>query len=87
MNSCKTIITVTAIICVILKIKFLLLLSTIVTTARPGVIRFTRLGNERCVMVRRNSSSSSNILSSLNGTSNETLVSPAVNVTVYGPES
>ena len=33
------------------------------------------------------SSKSSNILSSIIGTSNETLVTKAGNVTVYGPES
>jgi len=52
--------------------------------------RFPRvilLGRELGEIVRVKFSFPSNILSSIIGTSNGTLISPAGNVTVYGPES
>jgi len=45
------------------------------------------LGSEEVIIVRLNVSLLSTILSSLIGTLNGTLVAPAGNVTVYGPES
>jgi len=45
------------------------------------------LGSEDEIIVRSNCSLGSNILSSIIVTLNETLVIPAPNVTVYGPES
>ena len=47
----------------------------------------TLSGRSWDVRVRLKSSSGSNILSSIIGTSNRTLVSPAGTMTVYGPES
>ena len=64
-----------------------LLLSLIVTVALPGLPRVTPSGNEDGLIVRVKSLSCSNISSVYIGTSNGTLVPPAGNVTVYGPES
>ena len=58
-----------------------------VTVDLPGLPRTTRPGDELFLIVRINLSSPSSISSSFIGTSNETLVTPAGNVTVYGPES
>jgi len=57
-----------------------------VTVALPGSPRVTSSGSEDSSIVRVKSSSSSNMLSSVIGTSNGTLVVPAGNVTVYGPD-
>ena len=61
-------------------------LSTIVIVALPGLPRVTLSGSEDESIVRVKSSLPSNILSSVIGTSNGTLVTPAGNVTAYGPE-
>jgi len=61
--------------------------STIVTVALPGSPRVTPSGSEDGSIVRLKSSSPSYIISSVIGTSNGTLICPAGNVTVYGPES
>ena len=61
--------------------------STIVTVALPGLPRVRSSGSEDGSIVTVKSSSPSNISSSFIVTSNGTLVSPAGNVTVYGPES
>jgi len=47
----------------------------------------TKLGVDDGSMVTSNTSFPSQMLSSFIGTSKGTLVCPAVNVTVYGPES
>ena len=60
-------------------------ITTIVTCARFP--RVTLLGREFGAIVRVKFSLPSNILSVAIATSNETLVTPAENVTVYGPES
>ena len=57
-------------------------LSTIVTTAVPLLI--LKLSDGRILRVKF--SFLSNILSSSNGTVNVIIVSPGVNVTMYGPE-
>ena len=56
-----------------------------VTVASPGVPTVTPVGKDGLI-VSVKSSSPSNILSSVIGISNGTIVSPAGNVTVYGPE-
>ena len=58
-----------------------------VTVDLPGLPWKTLPGDELFLIVRINLSSPSNILSSIIGTLNETLVTPAGNVTLYGPES
>ena len=60
--------------------------STMVTVALPGSPRVTPAGSEDVSIVRSKSSLPSNMLSLFIGTSNGTLVTPAGNVTVYGPE-
>jgi len=55
------------------------------TVALPGIPRVMPSGSEDGLIVRVKSSSSSN-KSSFIGTSNGTLVVPAGNVTVYGPD-
>ena len=47
----------------------------------------TLLGSEDGLMVRINSSSFSNMLSLIIGTSNEAVVVPADNMTSYGPDA
>jgi len=59
-------------------------MSTVVWSGSPTVIRS---GNVDESMMRVNISVFSNMSSSFIGTSNGTLVCPAVNVTLYGPES
>ena len=61
-------------------------LSIIVTTAWLGLSTINPLGSEDEIIVRSNCSLNSNILSSIIGVSKETEVTPAGNVTVYGPE-
>ena len=61
--------------------------STIVIVVRPVLPWVTPSGSALRTIVREKSSLCSNILSSFMGTSNVTLVTPAVKVTVYGPES
>ena len=58
-----------------------------VTVAWPGLPTLTPLGSEDDSIVIIKFSSLSNISSSVIGISNGTLVSPAGNMTVYGPES
>ena len=62
-------------------------LSTMVTVANPGLPRVTPEGSELWSIVRVNSSLLSSMVSLLIGTSNVIVVTPAGNVTVYGPES
>ena len=62
-------------------------LSTMVTVALPGLPRVTLSGSEDESIVRVKSSLPSNRLSSVIGTLNGALVTPAGNVTAYGPES
>jgi len=57
-----------------------------VKVATPGVIRGTLAGSEDGSIVRENCSSSSPTLSSFMATLNETLITPAGIVTLYGPE-
>ena len=61
-------------------------LSTMVTVAWPGLLTPTLLGNEETLIEILMSSLFSNILSSVIGILNEAVVTPAGNVTVYGPE-
>ena len=65
-------------------VKYLLLVSIIVTVATAGVPTMCSLVIE--VIETLNISSSSNTLSSLMIMSNEALVDPTGNVTLYGPE-
>ena len=58
-----------------------------VTVATLRLPRVTSVGSEFGSIVNLNSSLASNMLSSFIGTLNETLVTPAENMTVYGPES
>ena len=51
-----------------------------------GLLLITPLGNESVLMMRVNFSSSSKPSSSCIEMLNDTLVTPAGNVTVYGPE-
>ena len=67
--------------------KYLQSSSTISTLDKKAVFKLRLLGNDDFTMDRRIFSIPSNILSSNIATSNETLVIPAGNVTVYGPES
>ena len=60
-------------------------LSIMVTVAWPGLPTITPVGNDEFI-VRVKFSFSSNILSSFIGILNGTLVTPAGNVTEYGPE-
>ena len=60
--------------------------STIVTIALPGLPMLTLLGSEDELITSIKFLLPLNILSSLIGISNEILVSPAANVTLYGPE-
>jgi len=62
-------------------------LSTTVTIALAGLPTVRPLGGEDKLMVREKSSASSQILSSIIGTLKDIMVSPAINVTLYGPES
>ena len=57
-----------------------------VTVAWPGLLTLTLLGNEETLISICISSLFSNILSSVIGILNEAVVTPAGNVTVYGPE-
>ena len=59
--------------------------STIFTKTVSGEPRIARLGNDDRSISSRKFSSISNILSLIIGTSNVALVTPAENVTVYGP--
>ena len=60
--------------------------STIDTVASPGSPRVTRGGSVDESIEILKSSVFSNTSSSIIGTSNEALVCPAGNVTLYGPE-
>ena len=57
-----------------------------ITVASSGVPTLTPVGKDGSI-VSMKSSSPSYTISSVIGTSNGTLVSPAGNVTMYGPES
>ena len=57
-----------------------------VTVAWPGSPTVTPVGSEDGLIVSIKLSLPSNMLSSYIGISNGTLVTPAGNVTVYGPE-
>ena len=57
-----------------------------VTVASPGSPIVILLGSEDELIVSRKYSFHSNILSSFTGTLNVAVVTPAANVTVYGPE-
>ena len=70
----------------ILWINYLLSSSNIVTVAWPGLLRVTLDGKELRWMTKLNVSLASTMLSSLIATSKWILVSPAGNVTEYGPE-
>ena len=61
-------------------------LSTMVTVAWPGLPTLILLGNEETLISICMSSLFSNISSSVIGILNEAVVTPAGNVTVYGPE-
>ena len=61
--------------------------STIVTVALSGLPSVTPSGSENGSIVILKSSLPSNVLSSFIETSNGTLIVPAGNVIVYGPES
>ena len=65
---------------------FSLSLSTMVTIAWPGLLTLTLLGNEGTLISICISSLFSNILSSVIGIFNEAIVTPAGNVTIYGPD-
>ena len=67
--------------------NYLRSLSLIFTVALPGVPRVTPSGRVLPIIVTSKVSSPSNILSSVIGILNGTVVVPAGNVTVYGPES
>ena len=56
------------------------------TVAQLGVPTITPVGSEVSSTETVKFSSPSNLLSSNIGTSNTTLVTPSVNVTLYGPE-
>ena len=62
-------------------------LSIIVTVVRLVLPMATPLGSEDWLMVSTKFSFSSRMSSSFNETLNGTLVTPAGNVTMYGPES
>ena len=57
-----------------------------VTVALPGLPTVTLLGSEDELIVSLKFSFPSNILSSVIRTSNVAVVSPAENMTLYGPE-
>ena len=59
--------------------------STMMTVASLGAPTVTPLGSDELIASIK-FSSISNIISSVIGTSNEAIVIPAGNVTVYGPE-
>ena len=67
--------------------EYSLSLSTIFTTVWLGSLTIILSGSEDWLMVRVKFSLISASLSSVIATSNETLVSPAVNVMLYGPEA
>ena len=60
--------------------------SAIVTVAWRGLPAVTSLGSEDKSMVNLKISFPSKMLSSFTGTSNEAIVTPAGNITVYGPD-
>ena len=64
----------------------LLSLSTMVTVAWPGLLTLTLLGNEETLISICKFSLFSKMLSSVIGILNEAVVSPAGNVTEYGPK-